>query len=473
MTASTFTTIAVLLAGSLLALWGGQRSRIVALASMPVALITLLVGSGSSEGGWWSTDKVGVMLASVALVIGLCACRFALVQFAGERRGGAIIAASILVVASVVATDLATNQATLIGAWVATSLATIVLLVSGAGSWRAGVVRRAALTFAIADGILVAAVLGALAAPGHIGLLTPLTSRSGLQGIAGAMVLSAAALASIGRAGLSTRSSWVTATVATPTSVSALLHAGVVNAGALLLLRFEVATGSRWWLAAALGLVCAGTLLALAPRIHARVDLKGQLAASTVAQMAFMLLAVALGWPLLALTHLVGHGLYKAGRFMASGGATEARARLRRRAPRGMTIARVPRIAGAIGLLLTAAIFGIAAGGDVLAAMGVFGPAAAVVWWTRTSKPIDGALVCVGGLAGGLALYGGILVAASAMLGGSMPAGLLQAPWWSLGACVGLVAVLTASRRAAGRPTLSSVSQLTQQRTIQVEEVAA
>ena len=438
-----------LLMGSMIALWGGQRFRAASLVAFPAAIGVIVVGPLTQTPEWGSADRVGVMLASVALVIGLCACRFALVQFAGERRGGAIMAASILVVASVVATDLATNQATLVGAWVATSVATIVLLASGAGTWRAGVVRRAAVTFAIVDGLLVAAVLGALAAPGHIGLLTPLTSRSGLQGIAGAMVLAAAALAAIGRAGLSTRSSWVTATVATPTSVSALLHAGVVNAGVLLLLRFEMATGSRWWLAAALGLVCAGTLLALAPRIHARVDLKGQLAASTVAQMAFMLLAIALGWPLLALTHLVGHGLYKAGRFMSSGGATEARARLRRQLIAGRALSVEERVVGALGLLALAGMVGASIGGDVVAALGVLVPCAVAVWWERSARPIQRPMTTWAVLSIGLLAYIGVLASAQSLLGSSMPTVSHWSPWWAMGAVVALVVAVTAARRSA------------------------
>ena len=104
-----------------------------------------------------------------------------------------------------------------------------------------------------------------------------------------------------------------------------------------------------------------------------------------MAQMAFMLLAVGLGWSLLALTHLVGHGLYKAGRFMAAGGATEARARLRRRSATGTQQTLRWRIGGAVGILLVAWAAAQAIGADGFAAMAVFGPAAAVVWWARTA----------------------------------------------------------------------------------------
>ena len=474
MTAPALTAIGIMFLGSLLALVAGPRLRTAALGAFPLSLAALLVGVGHQGSGWWEVDRTGLALGITALVIGTCACRYAQRQFDGERRGASILATSLMVVGAVLATDLAHNHVALLISWVATSVCTVLLLRAGSNSWRSEVVRRAGVTFVVADGVLVLGVVIAGMLSGHIDVTTALTARAGFGGPAAAMVLMAAALAAVGRAGLTTRTSWVTATISTPTSVSALLHAGVVNAGALLLLRVEVAAGSPWWLATVLGATCATVLVLLAPRIHARVDLKGQLAASTISQVAFMLLAIALGWPLLALTHLVGHGLYKAGRFMAAGGAIEARTRLRRRAPSGEQLDRRLRVLGVGGLLVVAAAVGVVIGGDALAAMGVMGPAGAVVWWVRTDRPLNAGLRSWAVLGAGIAIYGAVIGGVQHVLGSSMPISAWRAPWWSLGAAVVLVAMVTAQRRhGQARVVTSGVEPLRQLRGQHVGEVAA
>ena len=474
MTAPALTAIGIMFLGSLMALVVGPRLRAATLAAFPLSLVALVVGFVHQGGGWWEVDRIGLALGVTALVIGTCACRYAQRQFDGERRGARILAASLMVVGAVLATDLAQNQMALIISWVMTSASTVLLLRVGSSSWRSDVVRRATATFLVADGILVLGIVTAGMLSGHIGVTTTLTATTDLGGTSAAIMLMAAALAAVGRAGLTTRTSWVSATISTPTSVSALLHAGVVNAGALLLLRVELATGSPWWMAVALGVTCATVLVLLAPRIHARVDLKGQLAASTISQMAFMLLAIALGWPLLALTHLVGHGLYKAGRFMATGGAIEARTRLRRRAPSGEQLDRRLRVLGVGGLLVVAAAVGVVIGGDALAAMGVMGPAGAVVWWVRTDRPLNAGLRSWAVLGAGIAIYGAVIGGVQHVLGSSMPISAWRAPWWSLGAAVVLVAMVTAQRRhGQARVVTSGVEPLRQLRGQHVGEVAA
>lgn len=371
------------------------------------------------------------------------------------------MAASMLVVAAVVSTDLAATEGVLLGSWVATSCGTIVLLRAGTRSWRSPIVLRAAATFAIIDGILVAAAVlaSSLAATHH--------------SAAAAVLLSAAAVAAAGRAGFSLRSSWVIGTVGTPTSISALLHAGVVNAGALLLIRLEVREGSCWWVAALLGIACMVVMISLAPRIHVRPDLKGQLATSTVAQMAFMFLTLALGFPLLALTHLVGHGLYKAGRFMSAGGAIEARAHRRRLADHGTMLSTRMRVAGVVSLLAVAAGAAALVGGDTWAALGVIGPGAAMVWWVRSARPMQRPITDLLAVVAGLSGYAAILAAAQELLDSSMPPSSLAVPWWTLGLLVGVVAVVSSLGRtgqANGSATIENVPALPWRH---IEEVAA
>ncbi len=120
---------------------------------------------------------------------------------------------------------------------------------------------------------------------------------------------------------------WLPATLAAPTPVSALLHAGVVNAGGVLLVRLSpVVSGSSLAMGVAFA---AGTLSMVygALVMLTKPDIKGSLVYSTMAQMGFMILTCGLGLSAAAVFHLVGHGFYKATLFLASGSAVAHRRR--------------------------------------------------------------------------------------------------------------------------------------------------
>lgn len=369
----------------------------------------------------WKFDAIGGLLAVATLVIGAFVCKYALRQFEGEPRSWQFLLISLCIVAALISTDLANTPRVLCASWISTSLFTLVLLFRfDAKGWRGLSGQQAALTFLIVDLLLLAGFTSAYWLPTHY--TWPL-------------VLSAE-IAAVGRAGLTLRRSWVIETVNAPTPVSALLHAGVVNSGALLLLRVNHWTGSYSGLNYGLALLCLIVLFTLAPRINARVDLKGQLAVSTVSQMTFMLLAIAIGWPLLAFTHLIGHGFYKAVRFMGSGGATEQRARSRRRVKTGERVTSRVRILGVVVLLFIATALGLVLGSEARAVVAVFVLAAISMWWTKSAGPMRSSLSVWLIFAGGLVGYALVIRALAALVGNSIYWSGFHAPWWGLGLAV-------------------------------------
>jgi NAD(P)H-quinone oxidoreductase subunit 5 len=131
---------------------------------------------------------------------------------------------------------------------------------------------------------------------------------------AGAIVLAAAI-----QSALLPFHTWLLASMTAPTPASALMHAGFVNAGGILLVRFApVVTGDTGFLFAVAVL---GAISALGGKLMktVRTDIKGQLGCSTVGQMGFMILQAGLGFFAAAVTHLVLHGFYKAYRFLGAG----------------------------------------------------------------------------------------------------------------------------------------------------------
>lgn len=118
---------------------------------------------------------------------------------------------------------------------------------------------------------------------------------------------------------------WLLEVMETPTPVSALLHAGIVNAGGYITIRL-----ADLFLASPIALGVLATIGALTAILASLIMLtqttiKGQLAYSTIAQMGFMLMQCGFGAFASALLHILSHSLYKAHAFLSAGSVIEAR----------------------------------------------------------------------------------------------------------------------------------------------------
>lgn len=116
---------------------------------------------------------------------------------------------------------------------------------------------------------------------------------------------------------------WLLSSMTAPTPVSAFMHAGLVNAGGVLLARFAPVVFELS--SVMLSIVVVGGLSALLGQawMLVQANVKRQLGASTVAQMGFMVLQCGLGFIPAAIAHLLLHGLYKAYLFLAAGSVVE------------------------------------------------------------------------------------------------------------------------------------------------------
>jgi NADH-quinone oxidoreductase subunit L len=121
--------------------------------------------------------------------------------------------------------------------------------------------------------------------------------------------------------------SWLGDAMEGPTPVSALIHAAtMVTAGVYLIVRsgpvFNLAPGAQ------LGVVIVGAVTLLFGAIVgcAKDDIKKALAASTMSQIGYMVLAAGLGPAgyAVAIMHLLTHGFFKAGLFLGAGSVMHA-----------------------------------------------------------------------------------------------------------------------------------------------------
>ena len=302
--------------------WRGARwASSLALCSALLSLFAVLAGSTGSAHGV-RADFVGGTMALLAAFVGWVIVRYSQTYLDGEPEARLYVRwlmATLTSIGVVVATN---NALVLALAWMATSLS-IHRLLPFFGHRSASVIaahkkfvvgRMADICMLVAVGLLYLAfgtlAIDRIAAAVQASQL-PLTARISVVLIACAALLKCAQLPFHG---------WLIQVMEAPTPVSALLHAGVVNLGGFVLLRFAPLVSEVP--AAQLLLVVAGTATAVLAAVvmTTRISIKVMLAWSTCAQMGFMLLECGLGLWEIALLHLVAHSLYKAHAFLSAGG---------------------------------------------------------------------------------------------------------------------------------------------------------
>lgn len=116
---------------------------------------------------------------------------------------------------------------------------------------------------------------------------------------------------------------WLLSSLNSPTPVSAIMHAGLINGGGFLLYRFYPLYIDLHYvlnIIFVIGILTAvlGTLWKLT-----QTDIKRMLACSTMSQMGFMMAQCGLGLFPAAMAHLCFHGLFKAYLFLGAGSAVQ------------------------------------------------------------------------------------------------------------------------------------------------------
>ncbi len=344
---------------------GTAASLGLQLAAEPGAPVIPVPGLAVTLTGAW----MAVLVQLLGTVIGVFSSRY----LQGEPGQARYVAALGGVLAAVHLLLLADHWLVLIAAWAAVGLALQHLLCFYTDRpFALLAAHKKRVADRLADVLLVAAAALAWHVVGS-GSLSDLWRH--LEAGSPSMALQASAvflvMAVVLRTALLPVHGWLIQVMEAPTPVSALLHAGVINLGGFVLIRFapllEAAPIARWLL---VGIGLATALLAGLVMLT-RISIKVRLAWSTVAQMGFMVMECGLGLYTLAMLHLIGHSLYKAHAFLAASTAVES-ARLRT-----MRGAEAPSVASlVVAPLLSAAL--VAA---LLSLHAALFPVVAWPWW--------------------------------------------------------------------------------------------
>lgn len=346
-----------------------------ALAGAAGAAIALAIGGPDGGTGHLLGPRLDILSVAMALLVGFIGwivLRFTAAYLDGDPRQGAFTGWMAFTLAAVMLVVQAGHLAQLAIAWLAVGVGLRRLLLHYADRPQAKrAARKMGLCAGAADIALIAAIALLLTSygTGDIGAILD-AARAGEGGALAIVAGFLLALSAVLKSAQFPTHGWLTEVMETPTPVSALLHAGVINAGGFLLIRFAdlmlLAPGALALLALIGGFTAlfGGLVMLTQPAV------KTSLAWSTVAQMGFMILQCGLALFPLALLHILAHSLYKAHAFLAAGGAVAQIAANRRpgpvAVPRGWAVGKAFLLAIAIYALVG---FGFGFGGMSAQAM--------------------------------------------------------------------------------------------------------
>ena len=370
--------------------------------AMAIAAAAVAMGVGLVANSWrplpgapWVSlrwDGASCLMLGLVGVVGWVVARYARRTVAGDARADLFHRRMALTLGAVGVFVLAGNLGVMLAAWALASVGLRGLLLHEAdrpgarrgADWMTLVSRLGDVALLVAAvlvlrryGTLDLATIHDLAAAATADIPAPNDSR----GIAWLLVIGCAI-----KTALVPFHFWLPETLEAPTPVSALMHAGVVNAGGYALIRSAPLVTAEP--AALAGLVAIGGLTACLGGLMmaAQANVKRQLAFSTIAQMGLMMLQCGLGGFAAAMLHILAHSGYKAHAFLTHGEALE---RLRSQ--------RMPQTAA------QPAAGPVTRGLRLLAAGGVVAGAVAIGLWVVGVSPADkpggwvlAAVLCLG-----------------------------------------------------------------------------
>ncbi|WP_280450917.1 NADH-quinone oxidoreductase subunit L, partial [Nocardia cyriacigeorgica] len=340
--------VILLLTGRRADTWGHLLGCLTALASFAVAIVAFVAMLGRDDAAraieldlyHWvpvtgldvelglQLDQLSMCFALLITGVGSLIHIYSIGYMSHDPARRRFFAYLNLFLAAMLVLVLANNFLVLYLGWEGVGLASYLLI----GFWQekpsaATAAKKAFVVNRVGDMGLALAMFVMFATFGSIGFgevfgAAPEASEATLTAI-GLLLL----LAACGKSAQVPLQSWLGDAMEGPTPVSALIHAAtMVTAGVYLIARanpvFDLAPNAQL----AVVLVGAVTLLFGAIIGCAKDDIKKALAASTMSQIGYMVLAVGLGPAgyAVAIMHLLTHGFFKAGLFLGAGSVMHA-----------------------------------------------------------------------------------------------------------------------------------------------------
>ncbi len=268
-------------------------------------------------------DAMSAVAALTVAFVSACVMIYALdyMSYAGTPDLRRFFALMNLFVAGMLAMVLAADSITFFLGWELMGLCSFFLISYNMTSPRAFAAgQKAFLITRIADAALLAGLLLLFLEAGSVRLAELIPAGAVAEPVRGSIIAALLLIGALGKSAQVPFHTWLPTAMAGPTPVSALLHsATMVAAGAVLLARFAPVIEAHPVVAGATALAGVTTALFGAACAVAQTDVKRLLAYSSISQIGYMVAAVGVGAPAVAMAHFVVHAAFKSLLFMAAG----------------------------------------------------------------------------------------------------------------------------------------------------------
>ncbi len=307
-----------------MALFGIMLSVVAACLVYNLGVLTSPILGFNGLGFSLRLDALSMLMFVMIALLGFIIMKFSNNYLDGDPRQKYFLARLAYTIASVQLLVISGNIGQLLFTWVLTSIALHQLLVFYRG--RPGAIIAARKKFIVARlgdvCLLIATVLiYKTFGTGDLAIIFNEVKAAFTSGFSLHLEIASVfiALAAILKSGQFPTHGWLIEVVETPTPVSALLHAGLLNAGPFLVVRMAFMMNEATY--APIFLIVFGGFTALFASVVflTQPTIKVALGYSSVAHMGFMLLICGFGVYTAAMLHLVAHSFYKAHAFLSSG----------------------------------------------------------------------------------------------------------------------------------------------------------
>ncbi len=279
--------------------------------------------------GYFSIGPLQALLVPYILLMGVLVKRYAYHYLQSDDAYAAFFLKIKLLMASLIA-FVALNHALLLTlTWMCSGWLMYSLIAHTRTDAALNSAKLALKTFLLGDIFLLVGVCG-MAYLTQSFYLSDWFSASGQQFSSySALFLTSIAIGAISKTALLPLHQWLAHTLTAPTPVSAVMHAGFVNSGGILLAKLSPLIVQHPVLM--MTVFSVGLLSALfgSTVMLVQTDVKRYLTFSTIGQMGFMIMECGLGAFHLAILHLIIHGFFKARLFLTSGSVIEHRSAIR------------------------------------------------------------------------------------------------------------------------------------------------
>ncbi|MEZ6056121.1 MAG: proton-conducting transporter membrane subunit [Planctomycetaceae bacterium] len=306
-------------------------------------------------------DAVAVVMMTLISFIGLVIARYSATYLQGDERQGRFFRWMSVTLGGTLLFVMSGNLVMLTAAWMLTSYGLHQLLTHYPDrTWAIWAARKKFLISRLGDAMLIAAVVLTFRTFGTTDYVAVFAAADAIHAGEGPGEWSMTIISLLFVLGAMTKSaqfpfhSWLPDTMETPTPVSALMHAGVINAGGFLVIRLGPLVSLSPIALDLLALMGGMTALLGSVVMLTQTSVKRSLAYSTIAQMGFMMLQCGMGAFSAALLHIVAHSAYKAHAFLSCGSVLDSAA--------GMKVSSPPATSRRRSLMAFAGALSIAAG---------------------------------------------------------------------------------------------------------------